>query len=299
MAMADNKYMSEALLSKEPEKKLGLKLKDGCVTTEKIADKAVTPEKLSDDVNNTLATLDAEVKEMQHYIESHEEFGVAVSDHFGQNHNISISQKTLTNAITQLWDKIGDITGETYGGLTMTVTPDCFYSDEGCDISISANKANAAGPFEVIRFFVDDVLVGEFKDVDIVRPEDFEQPVHIDATSVIKCVAQIMGVEYELTKTITKKPNFWIGAGNHYTDVMTDANLIDFGPCMRASKDITFSNGNYLIIVMGAGFMEQFIRVDMNGFEIPMNEPQPVGEYYMLTSKSTFIAGTYNIDING
>ena len=45
-----------------------------------------------------------------------------------------------------------------------------------------------------------------------------------------------------------------------------------------------------------------FIRADMNGIEIPFTE-QIVDiddySYSVLTSENAYVAGTYNIDING
>lgn len=51
------KYISEALLSEIPKKKVGLVLGPGVVTTLKIADKAVTREKLEKSVQNVLDVL--------------------------------------------------------------------------------------------------------------------------------------------------------------------------------------------------------------------------------------------------
>ena len=60
------KYLGESLLSKQPEKKLILTLRDGSVTTDKIADKSVTPGKLADSVkteviNPLIASLDGKI----------------------------------------------------------------------------------------------------------------------------------------------------------------------------------------------------------------------------------------------
>lgn len=52
------KYISEALLKNEPKKKLGLVLKDGAVTTDKIADKAITESKIADGAVSTIKIKD-------------------------------------------------------------------------------------------------------------------------------------------------------------------------------------------------------------------------------------------------
>lgn len=49
MGNLKEKYLSEAMLSQDPKKKLALKIADGAVTTPKIAGGAVTTEKLADD----------------------------------------------------------------------------------------------------------------------------------------------------------------------------------------------------------------------------------------------------------
>ena len=64
MSNIKEKYISESLLKDKPKKKLSLMLGDGVVTTDKIHDGAVNEGKLSDSVNNKLASLDHITKEV-------------------------------------------------------------------------------------------------------------------------------------------------------------------------------------------------------------------------------------------
>lgn len=54
MQTTAEKYFSEALLRDQPRKKIGLLIKDGSVSTDKLADSAVTMDKLGDDVKDEI-----------------------------------------------------------------------------------------------------------------------------------------------------------------------------------------------------------------------------------------------------
>jgi hypothetical protein len=125
---------------------------------------------------------------------------------------------------------------------------------------------------------------------------------HIDDTSVIKCVAQILGIEYTKEVSVSHYSSFWLGAGSSYEDVMVDSNLRQLNEGMVGSYDVEISSsGQHIILVLGESLASDFVRADMNGFEIPMTETTQIVDgitYKVFTSDNIYALGTYNIDIN-
>lgn len=252
------------------------------------------------------AVVQKALDDIQNQLDGLIEGGISVSNEFGTNTHISISQKTLTDAFTRVWNKIEDITGESFVGIRMTVTPDYFISDTGADVHITAITVENKGIFERIAFYLneDEEPFFSAENVESVGL-DPENPliVHIDATTLIKCKAKIMGIEYEASKLITKHDSFWLGAGNTYMDVMTEECQKDIVNDMRIAENIEITDDkDRIIVIIGKSLEGGFIRADMNGFEIQMVE-QPFTlddvKYIAYVSREQFVPGEYNIDING
>ena len=303
----DNKrYIKDSLLKGDPKTKLSFNIKDGAVTTQKIADGAVTPEKLSGRVLSELIqpvidefgrNYSQKIEDMQNQIDGLDKHGVAVSNTFGDDPHISISQKTLTDAVQAIWDKIDEITGEDTSGIEMTVTPDYFIDEgDGCTLTIHADSSNAQGKFDKIRFYADDVFLAGAEDV-----ISFETTAHVTTSVMIKCVAQILGKTYTKEHYVTRYTNCFLGAGSAYTDIMDAEHSIPVTDGMRGSYDVTCEQGDYIFIVMPAEMKDVFVRADMNGFEIPMSmtiEEVDDVSYAVFKSDNTYVAGTYNLDLN-
>lgn len=222
---------------------------------------------------------------------------VPISEQFGDGVQVAVSQKALTAAIDSIWNKIEDMTGESLHGIHMTVSPEYYVSESGCDVTISISKADISSIFEIVKFYVNDELITTFTNENDIPP--FET--HVNGTSIIKCEAQILGVTYTDTRKVIYYPGFWLGAATNYTDVMNIEHLVDITNGIRTNKDVVFNSGDYLFIIIDNTILNDFIRVDMNGFEIPLEDGITIsnGEYTYFKSKSPFQAGTYNIDING
>ena len=230
--------------------------------------------------------------DLQNQIDSLEISGLALSNNFGDDPHIGVSQKTLTAAINDIWYKLEEITGETLVGINLTVTPEYYIGEEGCDVNIVAETVTENGIIEYIKVFVNDELVAEGED-----EHEFEFDVHISDTSEIKCLAQVLGVVYERKVAITHYAPFWVGAGSNYSSVMTMGNIRNIG----GNYNIPFNGGQKLFIIMEDTVRDRFVRADMNGVEIQFTEStETIGEktYTVLTSENTYQAGTYNIDIN-
>lgn len=265
-------------------------IKDRNITSSKIGKDAILPEHVSPATFRELA------KDLQNQIDSLEIAGVAVSNEFGTDTHIAISQKTMTDAINKIWQKLEDMTGEVLQGISMSVTPDYFISEDGCSVHISANTVETNGIFEHIAFYGNGALIAEASNVDY-----FEHDLHIDETTVIMCKAKIMGVEYTRQSVITHYNSFWLGAGNVYSDIMDVEHVIPITNGMRGAYDVHVEEGQKIIIVVGESLADGFLRADLNSVEIPFTESTVTiddKQYVVLTSEA-WSAGEYNIDING
>lgn len=287
MGNLKEKYLSEAKLSQDPRKKLALKLADRCIKKKH----------LSDEVSVQFDRLFDKTKDLQNQIESAEIGGFAVSNTFGDNSHVGMSQKALTDAINKIWSKIEDITGESILGFQMDITPEYYIGEDGCNIHVTANTVETAGVFEEIAFYINGQLIKHEENVDYL-----EFDTEINETSLVKCVAKILGVEYEKQAIITHYSSFWLGAGSTYTDAMKLANLRPITNGMRGAYNIDIAEGEYIFVIVGESLREGFIRADINGVEIAFGETTVTvdgNRYRVLKSENTYQAGTYNIDING
>lgn len=276
-------------------------LADNAVTTPKIADKAVTPEKLSDRIvpeviEPLLKPLRDKDTDLQNQIDSFNEHGLSVSNEFGDDPHIGVSQKTLTDTFNRIWSKIEDITGESLHGISMVVSPTYFIGEDGCNVHITANTAGTTGIFEKIQFFINGELLTEAENVDY-----FEYDTQIEETSVVMCKAKILGIEYTEQKVVTHYSSFWLGAGSTYSDIMDVEHVIPITNGMRGAYNVHVEEDQKIIIVVGDRLREGFIRADLNGSEIQFTEQSVTvdGRQYTVLTSEPWNAGDYNIDING
>ena len=100
--MADNKkYIGEGKLPQEPNKKLTLKLKDGSVTTDKLADGAVFPRMLaSDDCQQDFSKLFYPQKTGQPLVDAAEEYMAEVRRRAERRHQHSYQGLDLLLGLT-------------------------------------------------------------------------------------------------------------------------------------------------------------------------------------------------------
>ena len=224
--------------------------------------------------------------------------GTALTDQFGDNEYLGVTQKTLTDAINRIWDKLGEISGMNYSGISLIVSPNYFVGEEGTNIHIQASTENTTGMFEKLQIFINGELLQETKNVDY-----FECDTQVNETVIITCKAKILGREYTKSKTIYKHTAFWIGSGNTYQDVMKFSNLKDVdNKFMRCNYDVTFNQDEYLFIILGDNLYDNFQRVDMNGVEVSLIQEDVIIEdkiYRIYRSENIYTQGTYNFDING
>ena len=259
-------------MNQAPRKPVSFKLKDNSVS-----DKKLSPE-LRDKIND-----------YQNQINSlTDPHGAAISNNFGDNPLIGISQKTITEAFNTVWDKIDEITGGDANSIDMTVTPEYYIGEDGCTVNYSATSTGLSSIFEHIEFLVNGVKINEADNV-----EELSGSTQINGTSVITCNAKVMGKVKTVEKTITNYSSFYLGAGTQYSDIMNVEHVINFDGSVSGRYDVTCAQGDHIYIVMDSGFRSSFSRADMNGFEIPFNETTETvddKEYVVLESINAYAA---------
>lgn len=253
-------------------------LKNGCVTADKLSDNFI------DDIVRKFSTefIEAVAREI-------------VAKSFGNSDAITISQKLLTDTINDIYRKIGKITGE--DEVALTVTPDYFIGEDGATIHISAESI--ANRFEHVALYANDVLIPDSEADDV---ESVEMDVELSDTTVIKCIARVLGIDYTVERTVTRYNSMWMGAGTNYMDIMDTAHIIPIEGSIRKSYDVTCNEGDHFIFIVGEQLRQEFIRADLNGLEIQLTSEMVTIDdknYWVLTSENEYHAGTYNIDING
>lgn len=244
---------------------------------------------------NVLATLK---KDLQNQIDALVIGGLALSNEFGDNPHIGVSQKKLSWFVNYVLTLLEEALGRTLLGFTWNVTTTYIYGEWPTTVHITAQPTNEGDLFEHIRLYSNDELVDEVT----VFTDSYSFDINLQQTANIRIEAQLLGTVYERTQKINHYDSFWLGGGATYADVMIEADNINFSEGTRLSKDVTVADGEHIIIMMGDTWVPAFIRADMNGAEIEFDESTVTVDgknYKVLTSKSVFEAGTYNIDING
>lgn len=286
----ERKSIGAGKIEQTPDKRLRLVLGDKVIKTENLADGAITPQKISPDF------IEYVTKDIQNQIDSIQIGGWAISQEFGDDTHIGISQKALTGALNRIWEKLEDITGEVLRGFNMAITPEYFISEEACSVHITANTIDTNGIFESIKLYQDGILIAENHNVSY-----FEYDVEITDTALFQCVGKVLGIEYEKQKMVTHYNSFWLGAGNTYEDIMDVSHIIPITNSMRGNYDISVEQGQHIIIIVGESLRGGFMRADIGGVEIPFTESAITVSgkaYRVFTSVNVYIAGTYNIDVN-
>ena len=279
--MSENKEknIGQASIIQSPQKGFKFVVKDGSITTRMLADDSITSDKLqagsveTDNIKDGSVTLNKL---------SFDIVGSMLS--------------MITKDINNIWEKLSEITGEAFNGLSFDVSPKYFISEEPVPVYISAACGDTKALFEHIAFYINGIQVYEAVGVDSVAFQT-----EISNTSEIKYVATVLGNEYTGAETVVHYNSYWLGAGQSYQDVMNNEHLIPVTRGMKGSYDIHFNQGDKLFIILGSALRDMFVRADMNGFESPLTEEAisvDDSNYSVLTSENAYVEGMYNIDIN-
>ena len=323
--MDKNALIGNGPLSKEPKDKLRFLIANKAIKSKHLDDKAVTPNKLSDDFQRIVvdpvldamfndrirplienleksgATLDEKyeniTQELYSMIASLQVGGIALSGKFGDRTDIGIHQKVLTKALGRLWKEIGIITGKTYMDYTLTVQPTQIWAEGTGTVTVIADCSEAISDFDNIKVYVNGVLKAESHDI-----TKYKTTVEITEDSIIRVDGIIMGKIITKSQEVKKAVPFFMGSGSTYTDVMVPENIKELIGTLEGDYNLTVKNdGDYMFIIIPVSHKDEFRRADMNGLglkvEIPMASTT-YDDYVVYKSLNTYKAGTYNIDID-
>lgn len=266
-------------------------IQKGAVTGEKIAFGALGPQHFTP--AGFRNTIEPYFMDLQHQIDAAMMHGGFVSNQFGGDDNISISQRTLTNAINAIWKTIRDMKGEVNDGITVTITPDWFISEDTAQVNISA-KAND-GVFEKLQIYINDEPVFEEP---VENVQMIEHVATMSETSRVKTVAQILGMEYTDEQIVTKYYPFFMGSGQDWEDIVNEQYVRNLNNGkLRGGYNINIEHdGDYMFIIIPTSRQSEIVRFDMNGYEIPM-EVINNQVYTIYKSANAYRKGLFQIDI--
>lgn len=223
---------------------------------------------------------------------------VPFANKFGDNEFVGVNQKVMMNSIDNIYHLLEEALGRTLLGFDWSVTPTYIYGEWPTTVHIIANTVNQEDVFDKVKLTINNEIV----DVSDIRSNTYSFDIDLQANTNIRLDAIILGKGYHREQVVKHYDSFWLGSGINYTDVMIEANNINFSEGTRFAKNVAVTDGNHIIIVIGESWVPAFIRADMNGIEIEFDKTIVTIDgknYKVLISKSTFEAGIYNIDING
>lgn len=278
--MDKKKSIGQAQMGKQPQDPFIFKLKPGALTADVLADRSIKGQKIAFDAIET----------------DHLQNGSVTAEKLAGGIGNAIISMVMQD-LDKIWAKIGEITGEQLQDLHFEVTPKYFVSEDPIPVHISASSVGNNGSFDYIAFYINGVKVTDASGV-----ENLTFDTEISDTSEIKYEATILGTDYTDSAIVVHYNSYWLGSGQAYTDVMDVSHIIPITAGLRGSYDITFNQGDHLFIILSRSLRDQFIRADMNGFEIPFVEETVTiddMEYCIIKSENPYVAGVYNIDING
>lgn len=246
---------------------------------------------INEKMNYKCRLMEKQMAELRQLVTSYTKNGIALSNSLGSNQDIGITQWRLTRELVNLNNRINDLAGLPGKGICVTITPDVFITEFDGDVALTVTSSGE-DILEKVKIFVNDEKIIEKE-----WTEGFIEHFTLHDTSVVKTVVQIMGVEYTDIKVVTKLFPFFIGSGLVWQDAETVENAQVYRGHLNGSYDMTVNNdGDKIYVIIPKRLAYQMIRVDMNGFEVPMVTHED-GELLIYESTNTYTAGRYNLDI--
>ena len=282
----------------DPDHKVGFVISDGAVTTPKIADRAVTPEKLSADVVNRVfyPMLDKASRELQQQINAINANGVALSNSFGMNPCIGMSQKAISEAFIWLVRTVGELTGKDVLDVKFTVEP-AVTSDLIADITV--DLIPPFGEVEKVSLYIDGRLVDRE-----IHTDHYTFETTVNQSCSIKVEYDFFGKHFAKQKTVqigkdSKEGWAYMGSGDIFLDIYKKPEYLkDYQAVDEADKILVGTWGDRIIIIMDESLKQNVESITMSGFDIPFDiDSTTLSGYSVYTSKNKYINGVWPIDI--
>ena len=291
--------MGSGKLMGKPDKKLGLVIRDGAITTHTIADRAVTPDKLSGDVVSRVIypIVENVRRDLQQQISSLNAHGVAVSDSFGPSPCIGISQRALSEAFLWLCEHVSELSGKDILDVKFEVSPS-FSSEPQAEVTVTL--VPPISKIGRIALFINDEPV----DTEPVA-ENYSFTTTINRTSNVKVEYDYFGkrfIKQKMVRIGDLPVDMWsyAGSGEDYQDVYRHREyLLDYEG-LTGIEGITIAKwGDRILIVMDNNIHENVEGITMSGFKIPFDvDTETLEGYAIYTSKKQYIDGTWPIEIS-
>ena len=258
------------------------KIGNGAVTGPKIQDGAVGWKKLSPDLQNIIASAG--------------EHGVALSNEFGDSELLGISQKTLTETIDAIQDRINQLHPGSY--LSITATPNLIYKGETSEIDVTVRMKDGSIADKITLMAGNEEVASEE------NVSQIEATISVQDTTNLTGLAERQGLTFDASTVVTGVKPYYVGSidsNESPQDMLTD----EYRQPIKANP-----NGTYNITVPANGYKVYFILPDdmeihkatMSGFDFPLEyDPYfPVDGYtmHLYASANTYDAGSLTIVIS-
>ena len=284
--MGNNKqdYLGRSAVKGKPQKGLKFNLSEQALS--KIAAKA--REEVTPDLND-----------LQNQVDSIQIHGMAVSNEFGDDPHIGISQKKLSEEHDErlatengLQDQINAIIMDK-AIVNLVTSPSLVFVGEENAISLTATTNTPTTSIKIKKGYIE-IATGSglsLNGSDTITPSEAG-----NTTYTAEFI--IAGLQKVTTKNVEAVYPIMYGAGDEYTDVQTQASI-------RTTPAGTYnvivpSNGDYVFFVVPRTM--NINSAKMSGFDFPLQAPQNVEiegvEYKYYQSANTYDAGILTIVIS-
>ncbi len=238
---------------------------------------------------NWLSTLDNLLDKKQDKEDSYtkEEFNTLLANFTSQLDErieaLSAAEQNLTDAVERMETLV-----KTNSKISIQ-----FISHSNAETNIRVNITSQS-VLRQIKVYINRLLV--FTSEDLCYSTQI--PFTITEDSDIKVITtNIFDVETTLEEHIVNsyfvpEGHIYIGGAYSFDELFANNSPQEF----TNRYTVTLTRNSNLILMIPTS--QVFVRADMNGIEIPFNQPESINNFKVYTSRNVYQSGTYTIDIN-
>ena len=241
--------------------------------------------------------LSTKIDNLYNIISALEVSGLSLENSFGNNSNIGISQKFLTETFQGLYNKINSLKAGLFGA-TVVSSATLVESNKNTHVSIlvSTNDNSSASRIEFSTGNGTEILQQEFN----VKSSTLD--IVINSTTVVGVQVSLGGIIYSYEVTIEAIIPSYIGGAYNVSQAVTLGNKYILNQDKLYGKyTVNFMDNDYLFILLPPSV--ELGRLTMSGYDIPITGPADVTidgilyKYYQSVNR--YSSGTYDIVISG